>query len=336
MYNDFETKVSQVIDHHAPIKYRYPRKNSVPYMNRELRKAIYKKQMLRSKFEKYKTNKTWEAYRKQRNLVTKLKRKSINTYFQERCTGGQKSKHFYTTVKPFLSKKSTGSQQKIVLVENDKIVNNTKDICDTFNTFFVNVANDIGKDVIFDGNSHPSILKIKNNTQHNTLFDFKPTDVDTINKLVICNIYKKGVKGITYIFSVSVVRGFEPRSGYKLKTINLIFAASLLSTHHSIGKDVIFDGNSHPSILKIKNNTQHNTLFDFKPTDVDTINKLVNKINIKKATGVDQISSKLLRAGAPVLNKHITYMPTLPIYAVVYRFFKSSTDFKKNVIFFLS
>ena len=58
-------------------------------------------------------------------------------------------------------------------------------------------------------------------------------------------------------------------------------------------------------ILKIKNNTQHNTLFDFKPTDVDTVNKLVNKINIKKATGVDQISSKLLRAGAPVLNKHI-------------------------------
>jgi hypothetical protein len=40
-------------------------------------------------------------------------------------------------------------------------------------------------------------------------------------------------------------------------------------------------------ILKIKNNTQHNTLFDFKPTDVDTVNKLVNKINIKKTTDVD-------------------------------------------------
>jgi hypothetical protein len=50
--------------------------------------------------------------------------------------------------------------------------------------FFVNVANAIGKDVILDGNSHPSILKIKNNTQHNTLFDFKPTDVDTVNKMV--------------------------------------------------------------------------------------------------------------------------------------------------------
>ena len=43
MYNDFETKVSQVIDHHAPIKYRYPRKNSVPYMNRTEKSHIQKK-----------------------------------------------------------------------------------------------------------------------------------------------------------------------------------------------------------------------------------------------------------------------------------------------------
>lgn len=32
----------------------------------------------------------------------------------------------------------------------------------------------------------------------------------------------------------------------------------------------------------------------------------MNKINVKKATGVDKMSPKLLRAGALVLNKHIT------------------------------
>jgi hypothetical protein len=42
-------------------------------------------------------------------------------------------------------------------------------------------------------------------------------------------------------------------------------------------------------LSSLLNNTQHNTLFDFKPTDVDTVSKLVNKINIKKATGVDQM-----------------------------------------------
>jgi hypothetical protein len=75
MYNDFETKVSQVIDHYAPIKYRYPRKNSVPYMNRELRKAIYKKQMLRSKFEKYKTNKNLGSIQKTKKYCYQTKKK---------------------------------------------------------------------------------------------------------------------------------------------------------------------------------------------------------------------------------------------------------------------
>ena len=50
---------------------------------------------------------------------------------------------------------------------------------------------------------------------------------------------------------------------------------------------------------------KNNINFDFKPTNTDTITKLVNKINIKKATGVDQISCKLLKAGSPVLNKHL-------------------------------
>ena len=105
-------------------------------MNRELKKAIYNKQMLRNKYEKYHTDKTWEAYRKQRNLVTKLKKRSVRTYFLERCIGGHKANNFWHTFKPFLSKKSTGGQQKIVLMENDVILNDKKDVCDTFNSFF--------------------------------------------------------------------------------------------------------------------------------------------------------------------------------------------------------
>jgi hypothetical protein len=41
-----------------------------------------------------------KEYRRQRNYVTKLKSKSINTNFIERRTGGPKSKDFWPTVKP--------------------------------------------------------------------------------------------------------------------------------------------------------------------------------------------------------------------------------------------
>ena len=50
-----------------------------------------------------------------------------------------------------------------------------------------------------------------------------------------------------------------------------------------------------------KNAPNNNFDLDFKPT-----NRHYSKINIKKATGVDQISCNLLTTGAPVLNKHLT------------------------------
>jgi hypothetical protein len=42
----------------------------------------------------------------QRNLVTKIKRDSIKTYFYERTAGGPRATSFYPTIKPFLSGKT--------------------------------------------------------------------------------------------------------------------------------------------------------------------------------------------------------------------------------------
>jgi hypothetical protein len=59
-------------------------------MKKEQRQAIYQKRMYHNKFIKYKSDKNWEIYMKQRNLVTKIKRDSIKTYFYERTAGGPK------------------------------------------------------------------------------------------------------------------------------------------------------------------------------------------------------------------------------------------------------
>ena len=58
-----------------------------------------------SQYTKNRNTKTWEKFRKQRNLVTKLKKNSMKTYFLERCMGGAKNVTFWKTVKPFFSKK---------------------------------------------------------------------------------------------------------------------------------------------------------------------------------------------------------------------------------------
>ena len=73
----------------------------LPCINGELRRAIHRKHMLYTNFTKNRNNLTWDKFRQQRNLVNKLKRKSMKVYFLERCSGGSKSADFWNTVKPF-------------------------------------------------------------------------------------------------------------------------------------------------------------------------------------------------------------------------------------------
>jgi hypothetical protein len=96
-----KTLIIKTLDKHAPIKRRKHIPQAVPFMNKQLRQAIYKKRMLHNTFIKCKNDYNWERYRKQRNHVNKIKKQSIKTYFYERCLGGPKSSDFWPTIKTF-------------------------------------------------------------------------------------------------------------------------------------------------------------------------------------------------------------------------------------------
>jgi hypothetical protein len=96
------------------------------------------------KFQKCNNDKNWRAYAIQRNYVTNVKRQSLNTYFIERCEGRPKSRDFWPTMKPFLTNKGNTTTRNTILCENDTLVNSQGDVCDIFNSYFVNVAKNIG------------------------------------------------------------------------------------------------------------------------------------------------------------------------------------------------
>ena len=61
---------------------------------------------------------------------------------------------------------------------------------------------------------------------------------------------------------------------------------------------------THPSIQAIKDNSPIEGFenFDFKPVSESQVLKIINSLSSKKATGVDQIPPKILKAGAEVLS----------------------------------
>ena len=88
----FISHLSDIIDKHAPMKYKKIRQNNVPYMNSELRN--YQRNMLKNIKNKHPCPENFERYRILRNKCVKAKLKSQRQYFAERCDGAPKNQHF--------------------------------------------------------------------------------------------------------------------------------------------------------------------------------------------------------------------------------------------------
>ena len=86
-----------------------------------------------------------------------------------------------------------------------------------------------------------------------------------------------------------------------------------VSVAKNIGETSIPINDEHPSLMKIKENLTVQSDFHFKPVDEEFINKQIDRLNVKKATGHDGISSKILKLARPVIVKPITNLINLTI-----------------------
>ena len=185
-----------IIDKNAPKKQKQITYKPLPYMNDNLRKAINVKAALRRKFLKTKSNESWQKFKKQRNLVNKLKKVSIKKYFEKNCSdSSSKGKHFWEIVKPFMTNNAKTNNHKITLFENNALISQPSDVSNTFNEYFINVTQDLSEpeivgqmsvdEVVDHYKDHPSIKLInehKNNDQ--PLFYFTEINQKAIqNKL---------------------------------------------------------------------------------------------------------------------------------------------------------
>ena len=98
-----------------------------------------KRSRLKNKANKSGKEEDKRLYNIQRNKVSKLNNKLKKTYFKEKLRKENNVKDFWNYCKPYFTNKGICNDDRIILVENDKILNKDSDISETFNNFFVNV-----------------------------------------------------------------------------------------------------------------------------------------------------------------------------------------------------
>ena len=81
-YDDFSNLLKTITDKNAPIKQKKVRGNNVPFMTKELRKAIIDRSRLRNKYLKYLSKENFVNMKKMKNKYNCICRKSKIKYLK--------------------------------------------------------------------------------------------------------------------------------------------------------------------------------------------------------------------------------------------------------------
>ena len=116
------------IHEHIPVKSKILKPATVPYMNSQLRKVIYRRNLAQNKFCKYGST-HWQDNRIQRNKFVAMRKVFIAKYIHQKCSSHDMS--FWFTVSPFMTDiKGIGIEIIFMLQENGRIVIDDKLLAD--------------------------------------------------------------------------------------------------------------------------------------------------------------------------------------------------------------
>jgi hypothetical protein len=63
----------------------------------------------------------------------------------------------------------------------------------------------------------------------------------------------------------------------------------------------------HPCSIEIKKQNDCTNKFVFKKVTTDQVEKIINNINIKKATGADGIPAKIIKCSKSIIRQHTDF-----------------------------
>ena len=131
----------KVVNQYAPLKVKILRGNHASFVDKQLRKEIYKRSKLRNKYCKNPCEQNAALHKTQRNKFVSLCRRCIKDYFTKITKNGiVTNKNFRKTMKSFLINKGKLGNPEFMLQDKGNIVSDESVLVKTFNEHYVNIV----------------------------------------------------------------------------------------------------------------------------------------------------------------------------------------------------
>ena len=116
----WEKMYTNVLNAHAPVKSKRCRNaaGKSKFITPEIKKAMWKRNALKRKFNKKRSADDWEAYSSQRKRVVALRHKSIIRHFDQLCSSrAGNPREFWNSLRPLMHTRKRAPDDFIVLNE---------------------------------------------------------------------------------------------------------------------------------------------------------------------------------------------------------------------------
>ena len=184
MYNAFHDKYVQIIDNNAPYKTLSKKESKLrlkPWISRSILQSIKIKNNYYKKYIKKQESFWYERYKYYRNkinmLITKSKKNHLRTLFQENCFNSKKA---WNKINEILNRERNKTTD-IFPNDDGAIITNQKTISNKFNKYYINVAQNLIKDM---GESNTEFQDYLKNPNVHSFFltETTPDEVDSYLK----------------------------------------------------------------------------------------------------------------------------------------------------------
>ena len=307
-YSFWDSLLNYVLDEHAPFKKLRVRAQDVPYMTSEWKRAIRNKRKFSKQFSKNRTQLNLELKNKWRNEATKLRRKSIKSYWQKVCNNlNSNPKQFYNTFNPFLNhKKDACTGNNITLNVNGKLETNQETVAEHLADYFSTMADNIGGTDILnlreeDFSAHVCVQNIKETLSGSDRPPFTFSSVqpaELIKEMESLNANKASghdglpPKGLTISFHLELTAPTLSNDLSIVESMNDFFSSVFTSE----------DCNNFPEFEYVTNCKLSNILCNTKEVE-----KLLRNLNIYKSPGPDSLPPRILKECASVLSSPLCF-----------------------------
>ena len=184
VWGHWSTLYKDILDQHVPIKRKWVRGDHLPWIIPQILREISLRNRLFKRHKKNPSPFTWEAYKKQRNKVTSLKRKGVKTFCHNASNTAKHPGEFWKKMQPLLPNSDHHKQDNIILVENDRVITEPSRVAEVFNDYCANVA-EVGNktDGPVDFSEHPSVKSLTERKFLNN-FSFNPVNSSYIRDIL--------------------------------------------------------------------------------------------------------------------------------------------------------